>query len=57
MGLAVGDYMNNGLVDVLDTDFSDDYKALYRNDRQCQFYRRFPRGGDRSGRRSLCGLG
>jgi enediyne biosynthesis protein E4 len=32
MGLAVGDYMNNGLIDVLDTDFSDDYKALYRND-------------------------
>lgn len=32
MGLAVGDYLNNGLVDVLDTDFSDDYKALYRND-------------------------
>ncbi len=32
MGLAVGDYLNNGLVDILDTDFSDDYKALYRND-------------------------
>jgi enediyne biosynthesis protein E4 len=32
MGLSVGDYMNNGLIDVLDTDFSDDYKALYRND-------------------------
>jgi hypothetical protein len=32
MGLAVGDYLNNGLIDVLDTDFSDDYKALYRND-------------------------
>jgi hypothetical protein len=32
MGLAVGDYLNNGFVDVLDTDFSDDYKALYRND-------------------------
>ena len=32
MGLAVGDYMNNGLVDLLVTDFSDDYKALYRND-------------------------
>jgi hypothetical protein len=32
IGLAVGDYMNTGLVDVLVTDFSDDYKALYRND-------------------------
>jgi enediyne biosynthesis protein E4 len=32
MGLAVGDYLNKGLVDVLVTDFSDDFKALYRND-------------------------
>jgi hypothetical protein len=32
MGLAVGDYRNNGLLDVLVTDFSDDYKVLYRND-------------------------
>jgi hypothetical protein len=32
MGLAVGDYRNNGLLDLLVTDFSDDYKALYRND-------------------------
>jgi hypothetical protein len=32
MGLAAGDYLNNGLVDLLVTDFSDDYKALYRND-------------------------
>ncbi len=37
MGLAVGDYLNNGLVDVLDTDFSDDYKALYRNDGNASF--------------------
>jgi len=37
MGLAVGDYQNNGLVDVLDTDFSDDYKALYRNDGKASF--------------------
>jgi|CZKZ01.1.fsa_nt_gi hypothetical protein len=37
MGLAVGDYMNNGRVDVLDTDFSDDYKALYRNDGNANF--------------------
>ncbi len=37
MGLAAGDYMNNGLIDVLDTDFSDDYKALYRNDGDASF--------------------
>ena len=37
MGLAVGDYMNNGLVDLLVTDFSDDYKALYHNDGEGSF--------------------
>ena len=37
MGLAVGDYLNAGRVDVLDTDFSDDYKALYRNDGDAGF--------------------
>jgi hypothetical protein len=37
MGLAVGDYRNNGLVDLLVTDFSDDYKALYRNDGEASF--------------------
>jgi hypothetical protein len=37
MGLAVGDYMNNGLVDLLVTDFSDDYKALYHNDGDASF--------------------
>jgi hypothetical protein len=37
MGLAVGDYLNNGLVDLLITDFSDDFKALYRNDGEASF--------------------
>ena len=37
MGLAVGDYMNNGLVDLLVTDFSDDYKTLYHNDGDASF--------------------
>jgi hypothetical protein len=37
MGLAVGDYMNNGLVDLLVTDFSDDNKALYHNDGDASF--------------------
>jgi hypothetical protein len=32
MGLATGDTRNNGLLDLLVTDFSDDYKVLYRND-------------------------
>jgi len=32
MGLAVGDYRNNGRVDLYTTTFSDDYKPLYRND-------------------------
>ena len=32
MGIAAGDYENNGRVDFLITDFSDDYKVLYRND-------------------------
>ena len=32
MGLAVGDYRNNGMVDVYTTSFSDDYKPLFRND-------------------------
>jgi hypothetical protein len=31
MGLAVGDYNNDGFVDALITDFSDDFKALYRS--------------------------
>jgi hypothetical protein len=37
MGIAVGDYQNNGLADVYDTTFSDDYKPLYRNDGDANF--------------------
>ena len=37
MGLGVGDYMNNGLVDLVVTDFSDDYKTLYHNDGDASF--------------------
>jgi hypothetical protein len=37
MGLGVGDYMNNGLVDLVVTDFSDDYKTLYRDDGDAGF--------------------
>ncbi len=32
MGLAIGDYRNNGLLDLYVTAFSDDYNPLYRND-------------------------
>jgi hypothetical protein len=37
MGIAVGDYQNNGLIDLLDTTFSDDYDPLYRNDGDANF--------------------
>jgi hypothetical protein len=37
MGIAVGDYRNNGQLDVFDTTFSDDYKVLYRNDGDANF--------------------
>jgi hypothetical protein len=37
MGLGVGDYMNNGLLDIIDTDFSDDYKVLFHNDGDASF--------------------
>jgi hypothetical protein len=32
MGMAVGDYLNNGQLDLYNTVFSDDYNPLYRND-------------------------
>ena len=37
MGIAVGDYRNNGLIDIYNTTFSDDYKPLYRNDGDANF--------------------
>jgi enediyne biosynthesis protein E4 len=37
MGIAVGDYMNNGLLDLYNTTFSDDYNPLYRNDDNANF--------------------
>lgn len=37
MGLGVGDYQNNGLLDIIDSDFSDDYKVLYHNDGDASF--------------------
>ncbi len=32
MGIAAGDYENNGLIDFFVSDFGDDYKVLYHND-------------------------
>jgi hypothetical protein len=37
MGVAIGDYQNNGLVDLFNTTFSDDYDVLYRNDGDANF--------------------
>jgi enediyne biosynthesis protein E4 len=37
MGLGVGDYENKGLLDIIDTDFSDDYKVLFHNDGDANF--------------------
>lgn len=37
MGIGVGDYRNNGLLDIVTTDFSDDYKVLYQNDGDAYF--------------------
>ncbi len=37
MGIGVGDYRNNGLLDIYNTTFSDDYNPLYRNDGDANF--------------------
>ncbi len=37
MGIAAGDYENNGLIDFFITDFGDDYKVLYHNDGEVSF--------------------
>jgi enediyne biosynthesis protein E4 len=37
MGIAAGDYENNGLIDFYVTDFGDDYKVLYHNDGEVSF--------------------
>ena len=45
MGLAVGDYMNNGLLDLYTGTFSDDYKPLFRNGGNAAFTEISPRIG------------
>jgi len=37
MGIAAGDYTHNGLINLYNTTFSDDYKVLYRNDGDANF--------------------
>ncbi len=37
MGIAVGDYLNNGWLDLYNTVFSDDYNPLYKNEGNANF--------------------
>lgn len=37
MGIAAGDFANNGMLDIFNTTFSDDYKPLYRNEGDANF--------------------
>ncbi|MGA3135466.1 MAG: CRTAC1 family protein [Terracidiphilus sp.] len=37
MGIAVGDYQNNGQLAIFNTTFSDDYKPFYRNEGDANF--------------------
>jgi hypothetical protein len=37
MGIAAGDYENNGLLDFFVSDFGDDYKVLFHNDGETSF--------------------
>jgi hypothetical protein len=37
MGIAAGDFANNGMVDIFNTTFSDDYKPFYRNEGDANF--------------------
>ncbi len=37
MGIAAGDYKNNGQIDFYVTDFGDDYKVLFHNDGDASF--------------------
>jgi hypothetical protein len=45
MGLGVGDYLNNGRVDLYTTTFSDDYKTLFRNEGNGNFSEITPQMG------------
>ncbi|MGD0445858.1 MAG: CRTAC1 family protein [Edaphobacter sp.] len=45
MGLAIGDYRNNGLLDLYTGTFSDDYKPLFRNEGDLSFSEITPQMG------------
>jgi hypothetical protein len=45
MGVAVGDYLNNGLIDFAISDFSDEAKLLFRNDGNASFTEMSMRSG------------
>jgi enediyne biosynthesis protein E4 len=55
MGVAVGDYMNNGLVDFAVSDFSDEAKLLFHNDGNASFTEMSMRSG--IGKKSIPFLG
>ena len=55
MGVAVGDYMNNGLINFAISDFSDEAKLLYHNDGGANFSEVGMRAG--IGRKSIPFLG
>jgi hypothetical protein len=55
MGVAVGDYMNNGLVDFAISDFSDEAKLLFHNDGNSSFTEMSMRSG--IGKKSIPFLG
>ncbi len=57
MGIAVGDYRNNGLLDLYNTVFSDDYNPLYRNEGGGNFTDISYRIGHRRGDHSFSGMG
>ena len=57
MGIAAGDYENNGLIDFFVTDFGDDYKVLYHNDGDASFTDVSYKAGVAQDHDSLCRLG
>jgi len=57
MGIAAGDYENNGLIDFFVTDFGDDYKVLYHNDGDASFTDVSYKAGVAANNDSFCRLG
>ena len=57
MGIAAGDLMHNGRIDLYNTTFSDDYNPLYRNDGDGNFTDTVIPGRHRRAHRALSWLG